>query len=117
MLAGAGSWAPTISSSSRAICPGSSRWSAGWRGTSFAATRERNSSDGSVTPAYRDPQRMNPWHDIEIGDDLENRLPAIIEVPKDSKVKYELEKKTGIIRVDRVLFSSVHYPANYGFIP
>jgi len=60
---------------------------------------------------------MHPWHDIELGNDLANRLPVIIEVPKDSKVKYELDKPTGIMRVDRVLFSSVRYPANYGFIP
>lgn len=60
---------------------------------------------------------VHPWHDIEIGKDLETSLPAVIEVPKDSKVKYELDKKTGFIKVDRVLFSSVHYPANYGFIP
>ncbi|MBI3336137.1 inorganic diphosphatase [Candidatus Peregrinibacteria bacterium] len=60
---------------------------------------------------------MHPWHDVPCGDDIENRLLVVIEVPKDSKVKYELDKKTGFIRVDRVLFSSVHYPANYGFIP
>src|SRR5271154_2143302 len=60
---------------------------------------------------------MHPWHDLEPGKDIENRLTVVIEVPKDSKIKYELDKKSGLIRVDRVLFSSVHYPANYGFIP
>jgi inorganic pyrophosphatase len=60
---------------------------------------------------------MHPWHDIDPGKDIENRLTVVIEVPKDSKVKYELDKSSGLIRVDRVLFSSVHYPANYGFIP
>ncbi|HMQ11088.1 MAG TPA: inorganic diphosphatase [Oligoflexia bacterium] len=60
---------------------------------------------------------MNPWHDVELGDNTPDCVPAIIEIPKDSKVKYELDKKTGLIKVDRILFSSVHYPANYGFIP
>ena len=44
-------------------------------------------------------------------------MPVVVEVPKGSKTKYELDKKSGLIRVDRILFSSVHYPANYGFIP
>lgn len=60
---------------------------------------------------------MHPWHDIPIGDESPLLINAIIEVPKGSKNKYELEKTTGIIKVDRVLYSSIHYPANYGFIP
>ncbi|PIR00945.1 MAG: inorganic pyrophosphatase [Nitrospinae bacterium CG11_big_fil_rev_8_21_14_0_20_45_15] len=60
---------------------------------------------------------MNPWHDVELGDKIPDLFPAIIEVPKGSKVKYELDKTTGLIRVDRILYSSVQYPANYGFIP
>ncbi|MES2200991.1 MAG: inorganic diphosphatase [candidate division FCPU426 bacterium] len=60
---------------------------------------------------------MNPWHELDLGDECPEILPAIVEVPKGSKVKYELDKSSGMIRVDRVLFSSVHYPANYGFIP
>lgn len=60
---------------------------------------------------------MHPWHDVEIGDEVPSIVPAIIEVPKGSKNKYELHKPTGLMKVDRVLFSSVHYPANYGFIP
>lgn len=60
---------------------------------------------------------MNPWHDVSLGSDIPHVFPAIIEVPKGSKNKYELDKETGLIRVDRVLFSSVQYPANYGFIP
>jgi inorganic pyrophosphatase len=60
---------------------------------------------------------MNPWHDVQLGDKAPELLPAIIEVPRGSKVKYELDKVSGLIRVDRILFSSVHYPANYGFIP
>ena len=60
---------------------------------------------------------MHPWHDVELGTQAPSLVPAVIEVPKGSKTKYELDKKSGLIRVDRVLFSSVHYPANYGFIP
>lgn len=60
---------------------------------------------------------MHPWHDVELGDQTPELVPVLIEVPKGSKTKYELDKKSGLIRVDRVLFSSVHYPANYGFIP
>ncbi len=60
---------------------------------------------------------MNPWHDIDLGEESPEVVRCVVEVPKDSKVKYELDKDTGMIKVDRVLFSSVHYPANYGFIP
>jgi inorganic pyrophosphatase len=60
---------------------------------------------------------MHPWHDIDPGTNIETYLNAVIEIPMDSKIKYELEKTTGFLKVDRILFSSVHYPANYGFIP
>ena len=60
---------------------------------------------------------MNPWHDVEVGENAPQIVNAIIEIPKGSKVKYELDKKSGLIRMDRILFSSVQYPANYGFIP
>lgn len=60
---------------------------------------------------------MNPWHDVEIGDNAPKEIHAIIEIPKGSKNKYELDKKSGLIKVDRVLYSSLHYPVNYGFIP
>ena len=60
---------------------------------------------------------MNPWHDVDLGTGAPEHLPAIIEVPRGSKTKYELDKATGLIRVDRILYSSVQYPANYGFIP
>ena len=60
----------------------------------------------------------HPWHDVELPDDVEREpIPAIIEIPTGSKVKYELDKQTGLVRVDRILFSAVYYPANYGFIP
>lgn len=61
---------------------------------------------------------MHPWHDLPNNPDTAAEgFNALIEIPKGSKIKYELDKKSGLIKVDRVLFSSVHYPANYGFIP
>ena len=59
----------------------------------------------------------HPWHDVELPKYVEDSIPAIIEIPTGSKVKYELDKQSGLLRVDRVLFSAVHYPANYGFVP
>lgn len=59
----------------------------------------------------------HPWHEVEFGKEFPHIVPAIIEIPKGSKVKYELDKESGLIKVDRILFSSVHYPVNYGFIP
>lgn len=60
---------------------------------------------------------MHAWHDVEVDTAHPEEVLVIIEVPKGSKNKYELHKPTGLMKVDRVLFSSVHYPANYGFIP
>jgi inorganic pyrophosphatase len=61
---------------------------------------------------------MHPWHDCSLDEaSVERAFPVIIEVPMGSKNKYELDKDTGLLRLDRVLFSAVHYPANYGFIP
>jgi len=60
---------------------------------------------------------FNPWHHVEVGEDQPNIVNAIIEISRGSKTKYELDKTTGMLKLDRVLFSSVFYPANYGFIP
>lgn len=61
---------------------------------------------------------MHPWHDVYVDDQLVDReFPVVIEVPRGSKNKYELDKETGFLRLDRVLYSAVHYPADYGFIP
>ena len=60
---------------------------------------------------------MNPLHAVALPDDLGEWLPALIEIPKGSKCKYEIDKDTGLLVLDRVLYSAVHYPANYGFIP
>lgn len=59
----------------------------------------------------------NPWHFVPTGANAPNIVNAIIEIPSESKAKYELDKDSGLLKLDRVLFSSVHYPHNYGFIP
>jgi inorganic pyrophosphatase len=61
---------------------------------------------------------MHPWHDSYIDDALiATAFPVVVEIPKGSKNKYELDKETGLLRLDRVLYSAVYYPADYGFIP
>ena len=59
----------------------------------------------------------NIWHDISPDRIQPEDFVAVIEIPKGSKKKYELDKETGLIILDRVLYTSTHYPANYGFIP
>ena len=59
----------------------------------------------------------HPWHGVDPGKEAPLYVKSIIEIPKGSKGKYEMDKESGLLRLDRVLFSSVHYPANYGFIP
>ncbi len=60
----------------------------------------------------------SPWHDVSPGDEAEQgNVRGIIEIPKGSSNKYELDKESGLLTLDRVLYSAVYYPANYGFIP
>ena len=60
---------------------------------------------------------MNIWHDISPKRILPEDFIAVVEIEKGSKKKYELDKETGMIILDRILYTSTHYPANYGFIP
>ena len=60
---------------------------------------------------------MNIWHDIESNRIKPEDFIAVVEISKGSKQKYEMDKKTGLLRLDRILYTSTHYPANYGFIP
>lgn len=60
---------------------------------------------------------MNPWHDVSAGDNPPQLVNAIIEIPRRSRAKYEIDKETGLLKLDRILYSAVHYPANYGLIP
>lgn len=61
--------------------------------------------------------QFNPWHSVHYGEISGDNVNGIIEIPKGSRAKYELNKETGMLMLDRVLYSSVYYPANYGFIP
>ena len=60
---------------------------------------------------------MNIWHDIDPAEITPEKFTGVIEIPKGSKCKYELDKYTGLLKLDRILYTSTHYPANYGFIP
>jgi inorganic pyrophosphatase len=61
---------------------------------------------------------MHPWHDTYVDETvIASAFPVVVEIPKGSKNKYELDKETGLLRLDRVLYSAVYYPADYGFIP
>jgi inorganic pyrophosphatase len=59
----------------------------------------------------------NPWHDVSMGSNVPEMVNGIVEIPKGSRAKYELDKESGMLILDRVLYSSVYYPSNYGFIP
>lgn len=60
---------------------------------------------------------VHPWHDLKPSDKLPEEFDAVIEIPLGSNVKYELDKPSGLLKVNRILYSAVYYPANYGFIP
>lgn len=63
------------------------------------------------------PRHLHPWHDIPTGPDVPDVLTAVIEIPRHERNKYELDKELGLFRLDRVLYSAVQYPGDYGFIP
>ncbi|XP_037416331.1 soluble inorganic pyrophosphatase 4-like [Triticum dicoccoides] len=91
----------------------------GTNGTAAAAPKTKTPAlnERILSSITRRSVAAHPWHDLEIGPDAPTIFNCVIEIPKGSKVKYELDKKTGLIKVDRVLYSSVVYPHNYGFIP
>ncbi|MBL7740993.1 MAG: inorganic diphosphatase [Chitinophagaceae bacterium] len=59
----------------------------------------------------------HPWHGVHYGDHAPKKVNALIEIPQGSRAKYEVDKATGLLKLDRVIYSSFHYPVNYGFIP
>jgi len=61
--------------------------------------------------------KNNPWHKVDIGARAPDFVNGVIEIPKNTRAKYELDKDSGLLIMDRVLYSSMYYPANYGFIP
>src|SRR4051794_39985788 len=63
------------------------------------------------------PPMTHAWHDVTPGEHLPLEFMSVIEIPMGSSVKYELDKETGLLKLDRILYSAVYYPANYGFIP
>ncbi len=65
----------------------------------------------------RRPRMTHAWHDVTPGARLPTEFTSVIEIPMGSSVKYELDKETGLLRLDRILYSAVYYPADYGFIP
>ncbi|MBY0230546.1 MAG: inorganic diphosphatase [Gemmataceae bacterium] len=60
---------------------------------------------------------MHAWHDVTPGSGLPHEFISVVEIPMGSSVKYELDKETGLLKLDRILYSAVYYPANYGFVP
>lgn len=79
---------------------------------------ERGSGDNRRAVIESEDQLlMHPWHDVFPGNELPRDFLALIEIPRGSNVKYELDKATGLLKVDRIIHSAVFYPANYGFIP
>ena len=60
---------------------------------------------------------FHPWHQVSYGEQAPEIVNGIIEIPKNTRAKYELDKDSGMLKMDRVLYSAMHYPANYGFIP
>ena len=60
---------------------------------------------------------LHPWHGAHYGDKSPKIVNGLIEIPQGSRAKYEIDKKTGLLKLDRVISSSFHYPVNYGFIP
>ena len=60
---------------------------------------------------------LHPWHGVHYGEHAPRTVNAIIEIPQGSRCKFELDKDSGLLRLDRVIYSSFYYPVNYGFIP
>lgn len=60
---------------------------------------------------------QHPWHDVWYGDEAPQTVWAVVEIPQGSRAKYEIDKPSGLLKLDRVIYSSFHYPVNYGFIP
>ena len=60
---------------------------------------------------------LHPWHGAHYGDGAPQTVTALIEISQGSRTKYEIDKKTGLLKLDRIIYSSFHYPVNYGFIP
>ncbi|MFY7899375.1 MAG: inorganic diphosphatase [Chitinophagaceae bacterium] len=60
---------------------------------------------------------LHPWHGVHYGENAPRIVTSVIEIPQGSRCKYEIDKPTGLLKLDRIIYSSFHYPVNYGFIP
>src|SRR5215203_6848949 len=60
---------------------------------------------------------LHPWHEVSTGAKPPERVNGLIEIPRGSRAKYEIDKESGLIKLDRVIYASMYYPLNYGFIP
>jgi inorganic pyrophosphatase len=83
-------------------------------GAGCSADGRENASVGAVA-VYGGV--MNPWHDLSPGNAVPRVVDAFVEIPRGGRVKYEIDKESGVLRASRVLYGALHYPANYGFIP
>lgn len=85
------------------------------------STKYRDSLNYTNQSLNKNKLKMNnkfsPWHNVSPGDKSPEVVNGIIEIPKGTRAKYEVDKESGLLKLDRVLYSSVYYPANYGFIP
>ncbi len=96
----------------------------GRRGGKFTVSEGRGKvkfqrASVSLTSGTRviSPRPFHPWHDIPTGQNVPESLTAVVEIPANGRNKYELDKELGVFRLDRVLYSAVHYPGDYGFLP
>src|SRR4051794_35875711 len=104
--------------------PAASRPARTWRSSASASIERLSGVIGHTLPAESgfvtsrtSLMTTHAWHDVTPGEGLPAEFTAIIEIPMGSSVKYELDKETGMLKLDRILYSAVFYPANYGFIP
>src|SRR5262245_21241291 len=84
----------------------------------LSISRRLNELFISLPPClHYDLDMLHPWHDVTPGENIPREFLSIIEIPFGSSVKYELDKQSGMLKLDRVLYSAAYYTANYGFIP
>jgi len=84
---------------------------------SYSTATNFFTSTSSKRKQAKSNNMIHPWHDVTPGENLPQEFMSVIEIPMGSSIKYELDKETGLLRLDRILYSAVYYPANYGFIP
>ncbi|KAI3871134.1 hypothetical protein MKW98_015034 [Papaver atlanticum] len=99
------------------VAPAKSKALNAIKAASYSSHARPSLNERILSSMSRRAVAAHPWHDLEIGPGAPTIFNCVVEIPRGSKVKYELDKKSGLIKVDRILYSSVVYPHNYGFIP